>query len=62
MIRIGSSPQHLSDAEYHLKEAAKLYGEWGAKAKARRLRKAHASLLGPDSEIHLELEFSSRTP
>jgi hypothetical protein len=35
---------HRNDAHFHLREAVKLYDEWGAHAKVDLMRRAHSSL------------------
>lgn len=45
------SLNRMSDAEYHLQEAVKLYSEWGAVAKCEILRAKHGKLLAPPSQI-----------
>ena len=35
---------HRNDAHFHLREAVKLYDEWGAHAKVDLMRRAHMSL------------------
>jgi hypothetical protein len=51
LARLG--PDHQPDAEFQIGEAIKLYEEWGAHAKVRRMRKAHERLLSPPHEILL---------
>ena len=44
-----------ADAEHHLREAIRLYEEWGAHGKARRLRERHGAVLGSSQMIQVEL-------
>jgi hypothetical protein len=46
------------DAEFHLGEAIKLYGEWGAHAKVRLMKEKHEKILSPPSEIQIECDVT----
>lgn len=49
--RIGQA----QDAEFQMGEAVKLYDEWGAHAKVRQIQRIHQHILGPSTEICIEL-------
>lgn len=51
-------PDYVQDAEHHLKEAIKLYTEWGALAKARQVQNEHRDLLC-HTEVQVEMPFST---
>lgn len=49
--------RHGHDAHFHLREAVKLYDEWGAHAKVDLMRRAHSSLvpLSPSPNPGIEI-------
>lgn len=55
LLRLGTS--NTEDAVFHLSEALKLYEEWGALGKVRRIQAVHGSWFAPASSVQLELPF-----
>jgi hypothetical protein len=55
LIRMGAD--YRQDAEYQIGEALKLYDEWGAHAKVRRMVKVHEKYHLPPNEIRLRSEI-----
>jgi hypothetical protein len=49
--------QHHHDALFHLREAVKLYDEWGAHAKVDLMRTAHSSLVQASPSKRPEVEI-----
>lgn len=53
---------HGADAEFHMREAVKLYKEWGAHAKVNQLKGLHVEILSeptlaPPTSIEIQLEL-----
>jgi hypothetical protein len=49
--------QHQHDAHFHLREAVKLYDEWGAHAKVDLMRTANSSLVQASPSKRPEVEI-----
>jgi hypothetical protein len=53
LARLG--PPYEDDASYQLGQAARLYEEWGARAKVSQLMALHEPLLGPGSSGFVQM-------
>jgi hypothetical protein len=61
LSRLGTV-QYTEDAVFHLREAIKLYSEWGANAKVRLLSGKHKEILTPQTKIHIDIAWLGEAP